>query len=338
MSQEQASQTPPSSTGFTPALYADIAQLLAGGNPEAPKPGVGERSDGNGLIYSAAVNMFFGPPESGKTMAADCIVADTLFAGGNVLTIDVDHNGVIPTIARFRALGVSADTLGDPQRFRYSAPEDTAEMLTVVADTKIWSPTLAVVDSTGELLPMFGANSNDADQYTAVHRAVLTAMAKAGTAVIAIDHEAKNSDSRNYGSTGSAAKKRAIDGAMLRFTVVQQFVPGHGGKAALTIVKDRHGALRATSPSTEREPLAAVFQLIQREQALDWKFWAPKADDTVTDPTVEADAAELDSLHPEPRSVRDVQDRMKWSPRRATPALKIWREKRYPSDGNEPTL
>ncbi|GGF11363.1 hypothetical protein [Subtercola lobariae] len=319
------------STGFTPRLYADVGLLLSGGAPEPPQPTIGNRTDGLSLIYPAAANVFFGPPESGKTLAASCVAADELFADGAVLIIDIDHNGAPATIARFRSFGIGADTLSDTNKFRYAAPEDSTELLAIIEDTKTWAPALCVLDSIGELLPMFGANSNDADDYTRVHRAAITPFTLAGTAVLAIDHEAKGTDSRSYGSSGTAAKKRAVDGAMLRFTVKDAFAPGRGGKAALTIAKDRHGALRANSPHGEREPLAAVFQLIQNGEATNWKFWAPKADDTTTDPTVESDAAELDQLNPKPRSVRDVQARLKWSPRRAAPALAIWREKRYPT-------
>lgn len=319
-------------TGFTPDLYANVALLFADGVPEPPRPSVGNRTDGEGLIYSEAVNVIFGPPESGKTLAASCIAADTLFTGSSVLIVDIDHNGAPATVTRLRSLGIDIDTLSDPARFRYADPEDSEAMLAIVAEASLWKPELVVLDSIGELMPMFGANSNDADDYTRVNRATLSALAKTGAAVLAIDHEAKSTDSRNYGSSGTAAKKRAIDGAMLRFAVKEPFAPGRGGKASLVIAKDRHGGLRSVSPTGEREPLAAVFQLIQNGTALDWKFWAPSNTDTGsnTPPKVEADALELDALNPPPTSVRDVQTRKKWGPHRAGPAFKHWSVTRYP--------
>ncbi|WP_104177654.1 ATP-binding protein [Cryobacterium sp. Y50] len=316
---------------YTPSLYADVAAMFAGGTPEPPQPTVGRRSDGSGLVYADALNVFFGPPESGKTLAASTIAADTLFDGGSVLVIDIDHNGAHATLARFRSFGVSGDTLSNPARFRYAAPEDAETMRAIVAEAKRWQPTFTILDSIGELLPMFGANSNDADDYTRVNRAVMTALVSSGTALIAIDHEAKGTDSRSYGSSGTAAKKRAVDGAMLRFTVKQPFSPGHGGKASLAIAKDRHGGLKAVSPVGDREPLAAVFQLIQRDGAIDWRFWAPKGnDDQTVDPKIAADALQLDGLDPEPISTRDVEARMHWSSRRAVVALKHWRASRFP--------
>ena len=62
----------------------------------------------------------------------------------------------------------------------------------MVKDTKKWRPAVAVVDSIGELLPLRGANSNNSDGFTTVHTNVLKPLAKAGAAVLAVDHLAKS--------------------------------------------------------------------------------------------------------------------------------------------------
>ncbi|WP_454115477.1 AAA family ATPase [Microbacterium lacticum] len=313
-------------------LYLDIAQLLAG-PVEAPSPTIGTRSDGAGLLYAGAVNVLFGPPESGKTLVASSIAADIIHDGGSALVIDTDHNGPHATIARFLAFGLSPEILTDPARFRYAAPEDSAHAIALAADIITWAPTVVILDSIGELLPMFGANSNDADDFTRVNRIAIQAFTRAGSAVIAIDHEAKSKDSREYGSSGTAAKKRAVDGAMIRVALRDPFTPGRGGKSALTIAKDRHGGLRATSPTGDREPLAAIFQLRDRNGALDGKLWAPEgATLAAVSPKTQADAADLDTLTPPPTSTRDVATRMRWSSRRATPAFAHWRATRTTPD------
>ena len=125
------------------------------------------------------------------------------------------------------------------------------------------------------------------------------------------------------GAGGTIAKKRAVDGSMLRFTVTQPFTPGHGGAAHLTITKDRHGGLREASPVGEREPLAATFKLTQTGNAITWQFIAP-AGHTARD-TLDSDLDALDKLTPPPTSVRDVKARMKWSTDRCGTALKAWR-------------
>lgn len=319
-------------TAFTPHLYVDLGAL---DSTEGPQPTIGIRTDDQRLLYPRAVNVLFGPPESGKTLAASCIAADTLYEGGSVLVVDIDHNGPHATRQRLRSFGITVDLLSDPARFRYAEPDAPDALAQIIAEAAGWQPSLVLLDSIGELMPMYGGNSNDADDFTRINRVTLAAFARTGAAVLAIDHEAKSASSRDYGSSGTAAKKRAVDGIMLRVKVTQPFTPGHGGRSTLSIVKDRHGALRRASPVGESEPVAANFQLIAHGDALDWKFWTPTTADTHHDPKVEADALELDTLTPPPASTRDVQERLHWSPRRAAPALKHWRATRYPeAEGN----
>lgn len=321
-----------------PDLYHDVARLLAEGAPEPPKPTIGHRTDGTGLIYAGAVNGFFGPPESGKTLAASCIVTDTLFSGGSALIVDVDHNGAPATIARFRSFGVSTAVLSDRTRFRYADPEERDHLLAIVKDSETWQPTVAVLDSVGEIGALFGRNSNDADDYRHIHRATLSAISRHGTAVVAIDHEAKSSESRSYGASGSHAKKAAIDGSYLRFAIKDPFTPGHGGRAHITIAKDRHGGLRAGSPVGEREPLAATFQLINHEEAIDWKFWAPKPGESVgPGEQVEKDAAAIAKLDPPPTTVDDAQKRLGVRKERAAAAMRHWRASQTDDGSRFPT-
>lgn len=299
-------------------LYIDV-QAYLDGTLEAPQTSAGGcRSDGVRLLYSGAVNVLLGDPESGKTLCAAAMAADEMFAGGRVLWVDLDHNGAAATIARFRAYGVPADTLTDPARFRLSIPEDSEELLAIVTDAADWSPSMAVVDSLGELLPMFGANSNDADDYTRVNRITLAALARLGTAVLVIDHLAKNSQSREYGGTGTAAKKRSVDGAMLRVTAFEPFTPGIGGAASLTVVKDRHGHLRANAGSG-REPQVSVFSL-KSSGAMTWHFRVPSAPATNL-----TDAELVAQLDPPPTSGSDVARRMQWRKQRALDAFRAWR-------------
>lgn len=314
---------------FNARLYADVAELLARGPIAPPAPTVGLRSDGIGIFYVGQVNMLFGDPESGKTLIAQCTAADELFRGRSVLIIDLDHNGAYATVSRFQSMGIKPEVLSDPERFRYAEPEDALEIDGIIADAKAWKPDLVVIDSMGELLPVFAASSNSADDFTRVHARAIKPFAKLGATVVVIDHLAKGGDSRSYGSTGTAAKKRAIGGTMLRVVAVDQFTPGHGGKAEVTISKDRHGGLRAVSP-TGKEPLATKFVLTDREGALHWRFEAPAPGElptaaTAHSPSLEADVKALEGLNPEPRSKSDVAQRMSWGNSRALAALQAWR-------------
>lgn len=300
------------------AQYVDVAQILAGPS-RGPQTSVGgRRSDGIPLLYAAAVNILLGAPEAGKTLVAGGMAADELFSGGSVLWIDLDHNGAHALLTRLLQFGVKADTLTNDSLFRLAIPED-AEAVTAIVHDPAWSPSLVILDSIGELLPMFGANSNDADDYTRVHRAVLTALANRGAGVLGIDHEAKNAASQAYGATGSAAKKRAVDGALLRVTNVRPFAPGSGGEAQLAIVKDRHGSLRALGNG--REPVLASFVLSPVDGGSNYRFVVPSAPAAVI-----SDLELLRAMSPAPKSVRDVMDRQSWGTTRASAALRAFRD------------
>ena len=172
-------------------LYVDISAMLDGTAPEPPEPILLKRSDGRRLFYAGQVNLLFGDPESGKTWIGLACAVEALHAGRRVLVMDLDHNGPQSTVHRLLALGAPQDRLRDPGVFRYCEPEDRTEVRQVVDDSVQWRPAVAVVDSIGELLPMHGANTNSADEFTTVHSSVLKPLAKAGAAVLGVDHLAK---------------------------------------------------------------------------------------------------------------------------------------------------
>ena len=323
-----------STPGYTADLYVDVAALLAHGPVIPPTPEHGKRDDGVGVFYKGQVNTLIGDPESGKTWLALAAAAGVLIDEGTALIVDLDHNGAGPTVSRLRALGVALDVLANPERFRYTAPEDADGIGQVVDDARTWRPDFVVLDSIGELLPLYGANSNSADDFTAVHAAALKPLAAAGACVVTIDHLAKGRESAEYGAPGTAAKKRAIGGTMLRVTVVQPFTPGMGGSAELTIDKDRHGGLRAKSGPGTR-PLAGVFTLRQLDGgALGWTIRPPEPGETPSakrkslDPqgadTLDDLVDKIDALDPRPASANDAARRIDGRRQDVLEAFKIW--------------
>lgn len=305
--------------GMRPA-YVDIGALLSGEVVDAPAPDVLAASDGVGLFYSGQVNHLIGDPESGKTWVALAAVTSVLASGERAGVIDLDHNGPASTVSRLLDLGAARDVLGVQSRFRYIEPGDAAELRAVVADMIAWGPRVVVVDSVGELLPLFGASSNSPDDFTRVHAVTLKPLAAAGAAVVAIDHHAKGADSRAQGATGTAAKKRAVGGTALRMTLVQAFAPGRGGAARLTLVKDRHGGLRARRPAGDREPEVGVFHLHPGADDGPWRVTAP--DQGSGERSLSRDAAMLLALDPVPVSTRDAQRRMGWRRERVVAAMR----------------
>lgn len=319
-------------------LLFDIKALLSGGIPEPPRPLVLTRDDGNAIFYAGMVNSLFGEPESGKTIIAQAAISELAKANSRTVFIDIDHNGPESIVSRLISMGVAEDYLADPDRFRYFEPEDKQQLVDLVAFLGVWRPALAVVDSVGELLPLFGLNSNSPDDFTTVHATVLKPLATAGAAVVIIDHLAKNTDSKAAGPTGTAAKRRAISGVAIRVKVNEQFVPGNGGSAWITVNKDRHGGLRMHCPRGEREPSAGLFQLTSHGERLTWNLRASSSSDAAEILDVfRADLAALDELDPPPTSVRDIKERLHWRSEKAADVLRVWRSRSQHVPGEQGT-
>ena len=222
------------------------------------------RTDGKRLFYEGEVNVVFGDPEHGKTWVMLAACAEQLEAGGRVLVMDLDHNGQLAILNRLLMLGAPREVLSDLDRFRLCEPSEPAEISRVISDSQEWLPNVVMLDSTGELLPLFGASSDSADDFTKVHNQVLQPLADTGAAVLLADHLAKNRESRSVGPGGSMAKRRTVGGLSLRVVRLCEFVPGRGGSARLWVNKDRHGGVRVVCPPPDprqKEQLAGIFVL-----------------------------------------------------------------------------
>jgi hypothetical protein len=303
--------------------WGDVRGLLSGELPEPPKPEALFRSDGHAVLYSGQVNMFYGEPESGKTWVALAAIAETILNGGKAVFIDLDHNGLLAIVTRLIFLGVTQNLLMNPDRFRSIEPEDADELKRVIKFLKLWKPDVAVVDSVGELLPALNLNSSNPDDFTKAHTSVLKPLAMVGSCVIVIDHVPKNVENKVHGPTGTAAKKRAIGGAMIRVVVKSGFAPGQGGSCFLAITKDRHGGLKAISKPDKPEFIAGTFKL--RPEG-GWSVFAPATDDHVGASAPAEDLDALEQLSPPPATVAEARKRLGWAQSRTMHAMKAWRE------------
>ncbi len=275
-----------------PIAYTDVAMYLAGGLPELPQPSVLQRVDGICIFYLAKRNELYGDPEDGKTMVLLAAAAGELNRGGCVLFVDLDNNGPAETVARLLMLGADRAVLADPNRFRHIEPADADEVLRVVADCAGWA-TFAGIDCVGELLPLFRASSDSADDYTRVMQIVSGPLERGGAAVILLDHQAKGQESRSYGAGGTMAKRRAVSGVSINLVRKQTFTPGKGGMAELWVNKDRPGGLRAHCQKAEgRRQFAGTFILDPPDPetgAAEWRVTADRAEPPAAsiDPVVE---------------------------------------------------
>lgn len=324
------------------SVWTNVADIRRGG-AERAKATVLKRDDGQHLFYKAKVNTLMGDPESGKTLIAAVGAAEVLSSGGRVAWFDLDHNSTPDIVAMLEGFGVEGSLLDDTSRFRIASEklEDKDDVFRAVADLADWAPDYVILDSVGELVPLLEGNSNDADDYTVVNRAVASKLANGGACVVIIDHMAKGSDSRKFGAGGTMAKKRAGNGAQLEVIVKRTFDLKHGGRSDVKIVKDRPSDVRSNSPKAEgtQRARAAIFEVFPQDAEGKSRYELRYPDDEATKPhrgptkelkadfagtptdRVSADVALLKTLKEPPKSKRDVMARMKWGSVRALKAL-----------------
>jgi KaiC/GvpD/RAD55 family RecA-like ATPase len=308
----------------------DVGALIAAGLKPPAAPTVMQRADGVGLFYAGHVNVLFGDPESGKTWIAYAAVTEALRNGRTAAIVDADHNGAHEIINRLQILGCDPRVLSDVDRFALFEPTDADALIRTVAALHNWTPDIATYDSLGEIIPMMGARSNDPDDYSKVHRIVLSSIAELGACVLAIDHLPKDDAARARGQTGTMAKRRTVNGVTLHVSVVDAYAPGRGGSSSLTIYKDRPGGLRGNSPQAHsgKHPAAGRFVMEpQPDGGVTFRVTVPTISDSAERVAARADdIAALDALpDPKPTTVRDVKKALNIGQDRASAALHEWK-------------
>lgn len=253
--------------------YTDIAGILADSKPVA-EPDILHRADGHALFYRGELNHIYGDPEDGKTWIALAACAETLCGDGKVLYVDLDDNGGAAIVERLTLLGVPRRILVDINRFRHIQPDDKLDALAVFGDCLPWQPDVVVIDSVGELIPLFKGSSDSADHYTEIVSNTVRPLALGGACIIMIDHLAKSPDSRAYGAGGSMAKRRKLGGTSIRTKVGRRFVRGRGGTVHMMLRKDRHGGVREHI-GADREPDCGTLVLDSGTDPPSWRVTAP---------------------------------------------------------------
>jgi hypothetical protein len=249
-------------------MYVDVAALLLGDGVAAPEPAILEfvaGDDESYLFYSGEFNLIYGDTESGKTWLCLAAVASTLNRGGRVAIIDLDHNGAPSLLNRLQLLSISVDVLSDPQSFRLAEPVTDLELKELVSDLTVFRPDVVVLDSLGEVIPLFRGNSNNSDDFTIVHSDVIKPLTRVGAALLVVDHLPKNADAASRGPIGTQAKTRAVGGLAVKVSVTEAFRPGRGGAAKLELFKDRHGGVRKQLPDNDHDhrPVIGTFKMVE---------------------------------------------------------------------------
>lgn len=248
---------------------ADVAAVLAGTHT-VPEPTILPRADGLHLIYPGRVNGLYGETEAAKSWLALCAAAAVLLGGGNVLYLDLEM-GVTEVVDRLRALGVP-DTL-IAQGLDYRQPDDpvatwdrNGQLHWHTGNLAAWQAAyqdvdLVIVDTSAAWYELHGLDGMSELDAQRMARYLLEPMAKAGAAVLWVDHVTKDKETRGRWATGSQRKLSALTGVGYMVDTLEPFGRGLVGRFRLTVGKDRPGYVRARSTRTGTADITAIATL-----------------------------------------------------------------------------
>lgn len=250
----------------------DLGPVLDG-SADPPRPTLLARSDGVGLVYAGRVHSIAGEPGGGKTWLALALVAQTLAAGGRALLIDYEDSPD-SAVARLGALGVDPEVIRErltyvrphgPLLVRGDGVEATMSRLDALGADVV------VIDSVGEALATEGLGPNDDDSVARWYRQVARRLTRRGdTAVVVVDHVAKDRDTRGLFAIGSQRKLAAIDGAAYLIEVKTAPTRTADGHLVIRCAKDRHG-------THQRGHVTANVDVINHGDGVAIRIAAPEA-------------------------------------------------------------
>ena len=229
--------TPPESSGLA---YFNLAEVAHGQTP--PVPTLLGRSDGAFVLYPQALHWVSGEPGSGKSFLACAATMDVLRQGGRVVVLDYEDSAA--TLAsRLVSLGAEDTQLKAVSFFQVSGPIDesgAAWLAELVRDEDIQ---LVVIDSASESLSAEGCDENSSADVTRWVSYLPRPLARAGAAVVVLDHVVKAKEGGGRWSRGSGAKLAVVDGAAFVLLAIVPFSRAQSGYAELRVAKDRHGSI-----------------------------------------------------------------------------------------------
>jgi KaiC/GvpD/RAD55 family RecA-like ATPase len=191
-------------------IVIDLGAVVRGDAPPI-EPGIVYRNDSRGLVYAGQVHDLHAEPGIGKTWIAMFSVAETLRLGGAVLFIDYESSPRV-FVERLRALDVPDDVIANVARVAYVTPTGantpaTLDALVTLATGRL----LVVIDAAGPALAREGLDENSNADVAKWHERIVRPLARAGPAVLVVDHVTKDPTTRVRGSRGASAKLQLVD-------------------------------------------------------------------------------------------------------------------------------
>lgn len=293
-------------------VLVDLGPILAG-DVEPVRPTVLRRSDGVALFYTSAINAVSAEPESGKTWLTLAAAAEQIDAGQHVVYIDWEMTAY-EVVARLLALGVGRSDIA--QRFHYVRFDDgptVANRDALVEHAKSLCAPLVVFDGLAEALAQSRYDENSNGDVAEFYDLLIRPMARAGAAVVIVDHVVKASDERKRWARGAGHKLSAITGASYSLSVVEPFGRGRRGRSTLVLTKDRHASVSFLYQGRTR--FAGELVVDSTEEAVAVSVTAPTEATSVpggSRPTWYMEQiSQVIERAPDPLTLRALQERVK---------------------------
>lgn len=214
-------------------------------NPEAVRrPQYLKRTDGEPILYEAALHSISGEPGCGKSWLGLATALDLLRVGKGVVLLDYESNA--STVAG-RLLALGADPNQVSKLVHYVVPAGVLGLaeLDYLRRLVEAGAALVVVDSVSEAMASAGLDENVARDVIGWIASTVRPLARDGAAVLLIDHVTKSQGERGRWARGSGAKLAVIDGAAFTLTATTGFSRQGSGTAELVVAKDRDGCVGA---------------------------------------------------------------------------------------------
>lgn len=190
------------------------------------------------LVYPGKRHVFSGPPESAKTLAAYCILIQTVRTGGTCILIDFEMGGY-DARQRLRELGATPLEIS---QIAYIEPDEPATKPRITRLVAL-EPNLVVIDATAGVYSLEGLDDNKRGDVEKISGLYVRAFWQHNIATILIDHVVKDTETRGRYAIGSERKLGGAD-VHLGFDTITPISRGTTGRYKITTHKDRGGYLK----------------------------------------------------------------------------------------------
>lgn len=273
---EEPEKPAPTADPWASCLPVDLRPYLDGGFPEAERPTVLARTDGNCLLYPDSTHGFVGEPEAGKTLLVQVAQARSMLAGRYVRAIDYENN-LRRWLERYQGLGVPLETVVEYFHYsritvrlldRHGQPTEGGRLLFEQAQTYRYEVT--AIDSVGGLLTSEGLDPwSDSDAellQAALYQPLAT---NSGGAVVWLDHVVKDKASQGRWATGSQRKISSLSGAAYKVEMVTPWPKPNAeirervqGSAKISLAYDTPGGVRAYTSLESEAVMPVVAEMV----------------------------------------------------------------------------